>query len=52
MVFALVIMAGQLGKFIKIGIQDCFGQTGTPDELMENYGLSAGRIYERIKYFM
>lgn len=45
------VLMGQSGKFMKIGVQDRFGQTGTPDELLEHYGLSAGRIYERVKDF-
>ena len=30
----------------RIGIQDVFGQSGTPEELLEHYGLSAAHIAE------
>jgi len=28
-----------------VGVQDSFGESGQPDELMEKYGLTAGDIY-------
>ena len=34
--------------FEKIGIEDRFGQSGKPAALLEEYGLSAGKIAERI----
>lgn len=43
------VITGQPCRFTKIGIQDCFGQTGSPEDLLEHYGLSTGRIYDRIK---
>lgn len=46
------VLAGSTGgSFMKIGVQDCFGQTGSPDELLEHYGLSVGKIYEKVKDF-
>ena len=35
-------------KFHKIGVQDCFGQSGKPMELLKEYGLSAEQIAETI----
>ena len=29
---------------IRMGVKDCFGQSGTPDELLEHYGLSTKHI--------
>jgi transketolase len=29
-----------------VGVQDTFGESGTPDQLMEKYGLTAGHIVE------
>ena len=31
-----------------IGIEDCFGQTGSADELLEYYGLTADRIVNEV----
>lgn len=33
----------------RIGIEDTFGESGQPEELFEKYGLSAGRIAEKIQ---
>jgi transketolase len=33
----------------KIGIKDTFGESGTPDELMEKYGLTDKEIVKRVK---
>lgn len=46
------VLAGGEGPLMKIGVQDCFGQTGTPDELLEHYGLSVDRISERVRDFL
>lgn len=35
-------------QLIRIGINDCFGQSGSPDELLENYGLVPSKITETI----
>ena len=34
---------------IFIGVNDCFGESGTPEELFQKYGLSAETIAEKIK---
>lgn len=36
-------------KVKMVGIQDTFGESGTPNELMEKYGLTAKRIIEEVK---
>lgn len=36
-------------KQIFIGVNDCFGESGTPAELFRKYGLSAEKIAERIE---
>ena len=39
--------------FVKrIGIQDCFGESGLPEELFEKYGLSAAKIAEKVKKYI
>ena len=35
-------------KVIRIGVNDCFGQSGSPDELLKYYGLDAVSIADRI----
>lgn len=32
-----------------IGLQDCFGESGTPQELLEKYGLNAQAIVQKVK---
>lgn len=39
-------------KVIRIGIDDTFGQSGNPDELINHYGMSAEKIVERIEFFL
>lgn len=36
----------------RIGIQDCFGESGLPEELFEKYGLSAAKIAEKVKKYL
>ena len=36
----------------KVGINDCFGESGTPAELLEKYGLTAKHIVEKVKEAM
>ena len=36
-------------KLIRIGMKDTFGESGTVDELMNKYGLTAKHIYDVIK---
>ena len=44
-----VLLKNQIScKFQKIGVQDCFGQSGKPAELLKEYGLSAEQIAETI----
>jgi len=39
--------------FVKrIGIKDCFGESGLPGELFEKYGLSAAKIAEEVKKYI
>lgn len=46
-------LEGEKDIFIKrIGIQDCYGESGLPEELFEKYGLSASRIAEKVKKYM
>ena len=35
--------------FKKIGVQDRFGQSGKPSDLLEEYGLSEDQVYRQIK---
>lgn len=35
-----------------IGVHDTFGESGTPDELMHKYGLTADKIVEQVKKVM
>ncbi len=38
-------------KLLRIGINDTFGQSGKPDELLKHYGLDEKSIADRIKEF-
>jgi Transketolase, C-terminal subunit len=38
-----------LQKFKKVGLNDCFGESGTPNELLEKYGLTAKNIVQKVK---
>ena len=43
-------LCGQGGfQFLKIGLQDVFGQSGTAEALLEEYGLTAAAIADRVK---
>lgn len=47
------VLAGHAGaKFARIGIQDKFGKSGKPDELFEEYGLTAENIAASCKATM
>jgi tRNA A37 threonylcarbamoyladenosine dehydratase len=35
---------GPLASLVRVGIQDVFGTSGDPDDLMEHYGLTGGDI--------
>lgn len=46
------VLCGKTGfTFKKIGINDQFGQSGTSDELMAEYGLSGDKIAEAVEQF-
>ena len=42
-------MATIFEQFKKIGIRDIFGQSGKPDEMMEEYGLTAHYIADAVR---
>ena len=35
-----------------VGQQDTFGESGSPDELLEKYGMTAAAIEEKVKYLV
>jgi transketolase len=37
---------------IRIGIQDRYGESGTPDELLEHFGLTGAKMAEKVKQFV
>lgn len=44
------VLAGSSGaKFARVGIEDRFGQSGTPAELFADYGLTAENIAENAR---
>ncbi len=45
----LLSEAGGTAPLLRIGVNDLFGQSGKPDELLELYGLSVGAITRRIQ---
>ena len=45
----VVTMLNQPVKMIRIGMNDCFGESGEPHELMEKYGLTAKHLISVIK---
>ena len=44
-----VLMGKVNCKFKKIGVQDCFGQSGKAKDVLREYGLTAEQIAQRIK---
>jgi transketolase len=36
-------------KMSFIGMQDCYGESGTPDELLEHFGFTKSGIIKHIK---
>jgi len=42
------VLIGKPLKFKKVGINDCFGQSGLPDEMLEEYGLTAHYLAEHV----
>ncbi len=43
------VVAEHGGKLKRIGINDCFGQSGKPDELLDYYGLTGEKIAATVK---
>ena len=43
------VIAEHGGKLTKIGVPDCFGQSGKPAELLDFYGLSPEKIAARVE---
>ena len=44
------VLMGKINcKFKKIGVQDCFGQSGKAKDVLREYGLTADQIAQRIK---
>jgi transketolase len=37
---------------LRLGMQNCFGQSGTPDELLTHYGLDVDSVIREIKTFI
>lgn len=49
----LEVLEEERGIFVKrIGIEDCFGESGVPEELFEKYGLSAHKIVEKVRNYI
>ncbi len=49
----LEVLEEQRDIFAKrIGIKDCYGESGLPEELFEKYGLSATKITEKVKKYI
>jgi transketolase len=40
---------GEMAPLLRIGVNDLFGQSGKPDELLEHYGLSVEAITRRVQ---
>ena len=49
---AEVLCDKQPKKLIRIGMQDCFGESGTSDALLYKYGLNGETIAEKIKSYI
>ena len=48
---AEVVAAEHPIRVVRMGIQDMFGQSGEPQELLEHYGLSTEHIIERVRTY-
>ncbi len=46
------VVAENGGKLKKIGINDCFGQSGKPDALLDYYGLTPEKVSASIKAYL
>lgn len=49
---AEVIAEGSPAYLVRLGLQDCYGESGFPDELLDAYGMSVGDIVEAAKKAM
>lgn len=49
---AEVLVADCSARLVRMGLQDCFGQSGTPDALLEHYGLTARHIADNARKFL
>jgi transketolase len=43
---AEVIAEGNPARLVRLGLQDCYGESGFPDELLDAYGMSVNDIIE------
>jgi transketolase C-terminal domain/subunit len=41
--------AGHMPRLLRIGLQDCFGQSGTADELLQDYSLTPAHVAKQIQ---
>ena len=46
---AEIISEEGIGKLKRIGIEDVFGQSGKPDDLLKYYGLTKERVVKEVK---
>lgn len=46
---AEVVVQKAMAKMKLMGVEDCFGESGKPGELMEKYGLTANHICEAVR---
>lgn len=49
---AEVLATDYPARLKRIGLQDCFGQSGTPDALADHYGLTAPHIASTVRAFL
>lgn len=49
---AEVLVTEYPARLVRMGLQDCFGQSGTPDSLLEHYGLTARHIADTARKTM
>ena len=49
---AEVLVTDYPARLVRMGLQDCFGQSGTPDSLLEYYGLTARHIADSARKIM
>jgi transketolase len=49
---AELLSEGLPTPLLRIGMLDRFGESGSPDELLEHFGLTGGKIAEKVKRFV